>query len=540
MTFKKRGARAGALVAAVALLAAACGSDDDGDDTPADAPDDAPAEVEAGGEFSIYLCEPQFLVPGNSTEVCGSAVLEQLFSGLTAVDYDTGEAYGLIATDWETDDNITWTFNLRDDFTFHNGDPVTAQSFVDTWNWAADPDNAQQNASFYDKFVGYEDVINGDADTMEGVRAIDDTTLEIEMTVPFSPLPVMLSYTGFYPIPDEAFDDIQAFQEAPIGNGRYEMDGVWEHDVEIAMTRYEDWPADNPGVADRIVWRIYDDINTAYLDVQAGNLDILTGIPPEREATVETDFGDNLLRAESSSFTYMGFPLYQEEFQDPDIRHAMSMAIDRQPIIDAIFSGARVPATAVIPPVLPQHRADACNYCEFDPETAADMYEAAGGPTELTIYFNSGAGHEDWTEAVANQWQQNLGVTDVTFESLEFAQYLDLHDDNEISGPFRLGWVLSYPSPQYSMEPIYTTGQSSNYTGYSNEEFDSLIAEGNGAETPEEADALYQQAEDILLEDLPVIPMWYETRTSVFTDRVSNVDVDPRTFTRVEQVQVNE
>src|SRR5690606_33600373 len=153
-----------------------------------------------------------------------------------------------------------------------------------------------------------------------------------------------------------------------------------------------------------------------------------------------------------------------------------------------IFNGARIPASGVIPPVLAQHRADACNYCHFDPEAAADLYESAGGPSELTIYFNSGAGHEEWTEAVANMWQENLGIENITFESLEFAQYLDLHDQAEVTGPFRLGWALSYPSPQYAMEPIYTTGQSSNYTHYSNDEFDSLIQQANGAPTPEEAD----------------------------------------------------
>src|SRR5690606_14897865 len=116
----------------------------------------------------------------------------------------------------------------------------------------------------------------------------------------------------------------------------------------------------------------------------------------------------------------------------------------------AIYSGARTSATAVIPPVLGQHRDGACQYCDFDPDTARDMYEAAGGPTELTMYFNSGAGHEDWTEAVATQWQQNLGIEDISFESLDFAQYLDLHDNADVTGPFRLGWVLSYPSPQYA------------------------------------------------------------------------------------------
>src|SRR5690606_27045255 len=132
-----------------------------------------------------------------------------------------------------------------------------------TWNWIVNPDNAQQNASFMDKFVGYEDVVAGEAEEMAGVRALDDTTIEIELTEPFSPLPAMLSYTAFYPLPPEAFDDIQAFLEAPRANGRYRMDGSGEHGVQIVTTRYEYWPGDAPGLADRIVWRIYSDVNTA-------------------------------------------------------------------------------------------------------------------------------------------------------------------------------------------------------------------------------------------------------------------------------------
>lgn len=541
-----------AATAAATLVLAACSpaGEGDGDGDPGGgggvtdedpATDDAAGTgaAAAGGEFTIENCEPQNLQTGSSSEVCGSMVLEQLYSGLTTIDYETGEPVGMVATDWETEDSQSWTFTLRDDFTFHNGDPVTAQTFVDTWNWVVQPDNAQGGAGFYDKIQGYEEVVDGTATELSGVTAPDDTTLQIELTEPFSPLPAMLSYTAFYPLPEVAFEDIDAFQEAPIGNGRYQMDGEWQHNVEIAMTRYEDWPGEDPGLADRIVWRIYSDVNTAYLDVQAGALDILSGIPPERLATVEADFPGQYQDDESSSFTYLGFPLYQEEFQNPDVRHALSMAIDRQTIIDAIFSGARTPATAVIPPVLPEHRPEACDYCTFDPEAAAELYEAAGGPSELTVYFNSGAGHEEWTQAVANMWRENLPIDTITFESLEFAQYLNLHDNEEVTGPYRLGWVLSYPSPQYAMEPLYTTGADSNYAQYSNEEFDNLIAQANGVvDDAEQAASLYQQAEDILLEDLPVIPMWYGLETTVYSQNVENIVVDPRTFVRVEDVQV--
>ncbi len=551
MIIRRPAFRLAAVTAAATLVLTACngGGDEVDVDPDPDGPDQTLGEPgeggeetgepgASGGEFTIYNCEPQNLQTGSSSEVCGSKVLEQLYSGLTSIDYDSGEVVGVVASDWETEDAQNWTFTLRDDFTFHNGDPVTAQTFVDTWNWIVNPDNGQTQEAFFDKIEGYQEVADGEATEMSGLSAPDDTTLEITLSEPFSPFPAQLSYTAFYPLPEVAFEDIAAFQEAPIGNGRYQMDGEWVHNVEIAMTRYEDWPGDEPGLADRVVWKIYSDVNTAYLDVQAGSLDILDGIPPERLATVDQEFPDQYQEDQTSSFTYLGFPLYQEEFQDPDIRHALSMAIDRQTIIDTIFNGAREPATGVIPPVLPEYRGDACNYCDFDAETARQMYEDAGGPSELTIYFNSGAGHEEWTEAVANMWQQNLPIDSISFESLEFAQYLDLHDEEVITGPYRLGWVLSYPSPQYAMEPLYSTGADSNYARYSNEEFDNLIDQANAEADEDAAAELYQQAEDILLEDMPVIPMWYETRTTVHSTNVDNIVVDPRTFVRVEQVEV--
>ena len=539
---RRRGAVA--ITAAAALVLAACGNGGDADEGngTAEEAENGGAEAAGGGTVSVYNCEPQNLLPSNSTEVCGSWVLEQLYTGLTQVDYDTFEPVAGVATDWESNEDQTeWTFTLGEDWTFHNGDPIDANTFVETFNWVVDPDNAQQNTSFYDVILGYDEVVEGEADELEGVTAVDDYTLELELSEPFSPLPMMLSYTGFYPMPAEAFEDPEAFESAPVGNGRYQMDGEWEHDVQIAADRYEDWPGEDPGMPDRIEWQIYNDIDTAYLDVQAGSLDIMDNVPPNRLGMMEDDFGDNQAMFESSSFTYMGLPLYQEEFDDVDVRHALSMAIDREEIIENIFDGAQVPARNIIPPMLPSAREDACEYCEFDPEAAADLYEEADGPSELTVYFNSGAGHEDWVESVSNQWQENLGIEDVTFQSLEFAQYLDLHDEQEITGPFRLGWVLSYPSPQYAMEPIYTTGKSSNYADFSNEDFDNLIAEANATD-PDEADESYQQAEDILLEELPVIPMWFQSYGVVHSERIDHdsVQMDPRTFLRVEQLAVTD
>jgi oligopeptide transport system substrate-binding protein len=544
--------RALALAAATALVLTACGDNgaDDGDTVDPEVSEDGEADGEtdtdgdgeaaAGGEFSIRGCEPQFLNTTDTRDVCGGEVLRLLFAPLVETDPETGEPSMGTAESIESDDNQNWTITLREGDTFHDGTEVTAQSYVDAWNAVAQAEAS--NNFFFSRFEGYAEIQDGSAEELSGVEVVDDMTIEVTLTEPFGPFLISLNDTSFYPLPEAYFEDPEGFQDAPIGNGRYQMDGEWQRNQQIALTRFEDFNGEDPGLADAITFVIYDDINTAYLDVQAGSLDVSQAIPPEQEGAVDNDFGDNVLRTPTSSFTYLGFPMFTDEFGDNlELRQALSLAIDREAIISAIFSDTLRPATAIIPPVLEGvHREDACEFCEFDPDRAQELFEEAGGyDGTMTLYFNSGAGHEEWVEAVANQWNEVLGIEDVQFESLEFAQYLDLLDAEEIVGPFRLGWILSYLSPQYALEDLYTTDGGSNNFGYSNPEFDETLARANATD-PEEADAVYQEAEDILLTDLPLIPMWYGQSTSIWNDRVDGIIMDPSGYVRAEQISVVE
>jgi ABC-type transport system substrate-binding protein len=539
-----------AVLFSLALVAAACGGDDEPD--VATGPTDG--AVTTGGAWSMSICEPESLIPQVNAETCGSQVLKGLFTPLITFDPVTDELILAVAESIESDDNVTWTVTLNEGWTFHDGTPVTAQSFVDAWNWAAYAPNAAGNNYFFGpagvNIVGY-DALNEEEPTAEelsGLTVVDDLTFIVELGAPFSEFPITVGYNAFYPLPESFFADPEAFNEAPVGNGPYMLDGVWEHDVGINLVRYPDY-AGTPGNADAVEFRIYADLDTSYRDVQAGNLDI-GDVPGDQIEAGKAEFGDRFIEAASSSFSYIGFPLYVPEFEDPDIRTAMSMAIDRQAIITAIFFDTLVPADDFASPVVQGYREGACGEsCTFDPEAARELFDSAGGiDGTLTIWFNSDGGHEQWIEAVANQWRQNLGIENIEFESSEFADYLGrldqgIDDDPQtdgVTGPFRLGWVMDYPSMQNYLENLHGTGAGSNYTTYSNAEFDDLMAQGKAASSLDEAVSLYQQADDLLVRDMPIIPLWFGVSQQVTSERVTNVIIDKFSFVDVAAVQVVE
>ena len=533
-----------ALVLAVGLVA--CGADDPAPTAQATA-DAAPA----GGSFVTQLGEPEHLTPTNSNESEGSQVLKALFTGLVSYDRDN-KPVNQMAESIESPDQKVWTIKIKPGWTFHDGSPVVAKSFLDGWNYGALGANAQNNSAFFDKIVGFADLNPEDPDgegpikapaakakELSGLKVVSDTEFTVTLGAPFSQFPTTLGYQAFYPAPPALLADPKKYGQAPVGNGPFKMDGVWKHNTAIKVTRFADYKG-TPAKADAIEFRIYADFNTAYTDAQGGNIDIARDVLPERIASAPTDFPERFVEAPSSDWQYLGFPTYDKRFADPELRRAFSMAIDRDAITEKIFSGTRTPARSIVSPVVDGYRQDACGEaCAYDPAKAKELFTKAGGFTgELTMLFNSGAGHDKWIEAVANNLRQNLGITDVKFKQLDFAQYLPLLDEKKLTGPYRLAWVMDYPSPQNYLEPIFSTKGSSNTSGYSSATVDKLIAEGNAASSVAAGIEKYHAAEDQILKDMPVIPMFFGLEQVVFSEKVGNVTVDAFGNIRLAEVTV--
>jgi ABC-type transport system substrate-binding protein len=242
---------------------------------------------------------------------------------------------------------------------------------------------------------------------------------------------------------------------------------------------------------------------------------------------------------ESSTFQYIGFPLWDPRFgfggaadnyggeEGQNLRHALSMAINRQELIDQVFDGANAPADSLVSPVVQGYRPGACGeWCEYDPEGALELYEASPGiEGTINFWFNEGAGHEEWITVVGNYWNTAFGV-EYALQARVWADYLQAQSDHALDGPFRLGWVMDYPSAQNYLAPIYGEGAGESNFGYVNEEANALMAEGNSAATIEEGLALYNEAEDLILQDMPNIPVRFGRTLGAYNDNVSNVSVD--------------
>ncbi|MFD8321257.1 peptide ABC transporter substrate-binding protein [Kitasatospora purpeofusca] len=501
----------------------------------------ANASGKKGGSISIESGEPQHgLIPQNTAESEGAQVLAQVFAGLVEYDRKTNEPGLRVAESIETPDSKVWTIKLKDGYTFHNGEKVTAQSFVDAWNWGANQDNAAEGLPFFSKIEGSEELSPGKdkkptTDKLKGLKVIDDKTFTVTLSAPFSQFKVMLGYTAFYPLPKAFFQDKKAFEESPIGNGPFQMDGKWEHNQQIKIKRYENFPeADGKAKLDSVTFKIYDKLETAYNDLRANNIQITNKLPISAMATVAQEFGDRYIYKPESGVGFIGFPIATNPaaYGKPEVRKAISMAIDREAITKTIFSGTRVPADDFISPIIPGYRKGAMgDAAKYDPAKAKALWDSVGGVPNNTIElgYNADGGHKEWMEAVGNQLKKNLGV-EVTFKPFEkFGKILDALGAKQYSGAFRMAWQMDYPSMENYLRPIFSKvaiENGSNYGGYVNEQFEALLDQADQAKSVEDGQKLYQQADDILIKELPYIPVYTYMTSAAYTKTVKNVVVD--------------
>jgi oligopeptide transport system substrate-binding protein len=543
-------ARKGTVIGAagLALLLSACGGDgDDGGGA-----GESPGAEGPSGAVVIRGCQPQNpLVPANTNETCGGDPLDAVFSKLVRYNPDTAAPELEIAESIESEDNITWTVTLNDGWTFHDGTPITAQSFVDAWNWGAYGPNAALNSYFF-SLIGIEgaaevagedangdEVITEDEATvteMSGLTVVDDLTFEIKLVAPKADMPTSLGYTVFAPLPEVFYEDVDAFGAKPIGSGPFEV-VEYNENVDIQLTAYEDYAGPTQPKVQDVTFRIYTEDTAAYNDLLADNVDVMPQLPNSAVAgeQFKADLGDRWVDQDEGTFQSITFA---PEAVDPtmaniDLRRALSKAIDRDLIVENIFQGTRTPATGWVSPVVEGFKEGACGeWCTYDPEGAKQLLADAGGyEGTLTLSYNADADHQGWTEAACNSIRNAIGIDCVATPVVDFATFREQITNREMKGMFRTGWQMDYPTIENFLGPLYASaaccGNGSNDGDYQNPEFDAKLAEASEAATPEEAIPLYQEAEAMLAEDLPSIPLWYGRTIAGYSNNVADVKITP-------------
>ena len=517
--------------ASLALVLSACGGS-----TP-DKPAATGGAGGGGGIITAFGSEPQNpLLPANTNETGGGRIMKLLFEGLISYDGE-GKPVNEVAESIDTTDAQTYTIKLKPGWKFTNDEAVNAKSFVDAWNYGALIDNAQLNAYFFEPIDGYKEVhpdaegAKATAKTMKGLAVVDESTFTVKLASPQASFPLRLGYTAFFPLPQAAYKDIKAFGDSPIGNGSYMLDGKWMHNVNIKVKKNPTYKgtlvAKNAGVD----VKVYTDDKAGYTDLLANNLDVIDTIPDSALANFKGDLGDRAINAPAGIFQSFSFPLYQPQWKAANankVRQAISMAIDRKTITDKIFQGTRTPATDFSSPVVQGYSKDICGeFCTYNPEKAKALLAEAGGfKGKLEIAYNADGGHQAWVDATCNSIKNTLAIACTGKSYPDFKSLRDPITKFTMKTAFRTGWQMDYPALENFLAPIYAKGAGSNDAKYDNPAFDALLKQGDTAKTPEESIKLFQDAEKLLVTDMPAIPLWYSNRTGGYSETVSNVKFD--------------
>ncbi|MEV0976141.1 ABC transporter substrate-binding protein [Streptomyces sp. NPDC049915] len=534
-----------ACATAVVLAATACGSGGDS----------GSGGGNGGGVLSSSWGDPQNpLEPANTNEVQGGKVLDMIVRGLKRYNPQNGKAEDMLAQSIETSDSQNFKITIKPGWTFSNGEKVTAKSFVDAWNYGASLKNNQKNAYFFSYIDGYDKVHPDSgkqtADTLSGLKLVNDQTFTVKLSQKFSTFPDTLGYPAFAPLPQAFFTDHAGWIKKPIGNGPYSIQS-YAKGSQMSLRKWDGYLGSDKAQNGGVDLKVYTDNNTAYTDLMAGNLDLVDDVPAAQLKNVKSDLGDRYLNTPAGIIQTLSFPFYDARWNKPNsekLRQGLSMAINRKQITDTIFAKTRTPATDWTSPVLGTaggYKPGLCGkFCDYNPAEAKKYVQQGGGIPggQVKITYNADTGsHKQWVDAVCNSINNALGNTKACVGNPvgTFADFRNQITQKKMGGPFRAGWQMDYPLIQNFLQPLYYTNASSNDGHWSNKQFDGLVDKANQETDTAQAVGLFQQAEGVVRDNMAAIPLWYQNGSAGWSDRLSNVKLNPFSVPVYNEIKVS-
>jgi oligopeptide transport system substrate-binding protein len=539
MSLKNWSLKALAVLASGAVLVSVAGCGGSGK-----ASDDTKKKPTTTNEMiKVDNTEPQSpLVPSNTNEMGGGKVIRYLFEGLVSYDVHGKQHLEVAKSITPNADATQYTVKLKDGWKFTNGEPVTASSFADAWSYTANAKNAQKQSSRMSIIKGYDELQKPDvaADAkLSGLEVKDPLTLMVTLKSPDSVFPIQVAHQSFFPLPTEAFKDIKAFGKAPIGNGPYKFKS-WTPNTDIQVVKNPDYKGSRKVSNAGIDYMVYTSTDSAYSDLQSGNLDVISQVPQSALKTFRSDSSVKAFVQPGSS--YQGFvipenlPHFEMGKEGNLRRQAISMAIDRKNIVDKIYQKTKTPPTDFTSPLVPEHSTKLKNSgnLEYNPKKAKQLWEQADAISRFSgtfkIAYNADATHKPWVEAVCNGLKNTLGIDAAGDPYPTFSDIRNQVSNRSIKTAFRSGWMLDYPTAEDYMTPLYSSasadGHGSNDGDYKSTEFDKRLTKALATTDVAERTADFRDAQEILLEDLPSIPLWNENVAAASSTKVSNVQFD--------------
>jgi oligopeptide transport system substrate-binding protein len=462
---------------------------------------------------------------------------------------DIAESYTI------SDDGLVYTFKIKEAAVFQDGKPIRAEDFKWSFERACDPATGSRTADTYlGDIVGCRDKLQGQADAVVGVVVVDDLTLELTIDEPKGFFLAKMTYPTAYVLDRENVESSDTWYETPNGSGPYRLAEYVPDEGAIILDRNENFYGEPQPILERVIFLIDApiDLMTGYqeglgsiglsgffydtIPVGTSNLSVAT----DRNNPLSKEF----VSTEELSVFYIGFNVNRPPFDDPLVRQALNLALDKERMVKLVFQGAVPAANGIVPPTMPNYQNPDLSEFEFDSERALELIAEStyGDVSELPeITFNlsgTGGAVSALTEAIVESWKTNLGL-EVVVEQVAWPEFLQDLDSHPMPYQmYQLGWVADYPDPQNFLEILFHSKSAQNHGEYSNPEVDAVLDKARGIQDLEERFAVYRQAEQLILEDAVWIPLYFSVESALVKPYVQNFQSPPIKVPRFQYMSI--
>jgi oligopeptide transport system substrate-binding protein len=494
----------------------------------------------SGNTLNLYGTDPTTLDPALAAEATSIEYILQIFGGLVTIDENLKLAAD-IAQNWDTSaDGKTYTFHLRQDAKFQDGRAIKARDFKYSWERACNPATRSSTAATYlGDIVGVKEMIAGQASEISGVVAVNDSTLQVTITDPRTYFLYRLTYPVSFVVDEQNVKGGGDWWRKPNGTGPFKLKD-WTVGSQLVLARNSSYYGKVASL-DSVVFHMLAGIPMNMYET--GDIDVagVSYIYIDKVTDPAGSFHDQLITTTELSFYYIGFNTSKPPFDDPDIRRAFAMALDKDKLVSLVFVDTVQKAGGIVPPGISGYN-ETLQTPGFDVAAAKELIKQSkyGDVSKLPAITFTTAGQDGaaatYLQAIIYQWQQNLGV-DVQIRQLEPDRYYYALKQ-EKDEMYDLGWIADYPHQQDFLDVLFHSNRDMNYGEYSNSQVDTLLDRAGVELDTAKSVSLYQQAEQLLIDDTACIPLYFGRNYYLVKPYVKGYQPTPLGFVMLNQVSI--